>query len=122
MNGHITNKCRNKTRCLKCAGPHNIKECKETEILCANCGLNHKSTYTGCPAFQKYKNKIEKQNKEIQDNYVQKCEKSGATMPIQITSNNKENSINNLAKKHKTIGPKKQKQKIINKKKTKYWE
>lgn len=75
---------------FKCAGPHIIIECKQTETMCENCGLNHKSTYKGCSAFQTFKNDIEKQNKEIQNNFAQKCEKVGSPLPIQIVSNYRE--------------------------------
>lgn len=38
--------------CLKCSGPHNIKECKVTDrngIKCANCHQNHTANFGGCP-------------------------------------------------------------------------
>lgn len=34
---HSSNICRNVEACLKCAGPHSLKDCKSSEIKCSNC-------------------------------------------------------------------------------------
>ena len=39
-------------KCLRCAGPHQVKECPtpfDSPMQCANCGDNHASNYRQCP-------------------------------------------------------------------------
>lgn len=48
--GHTSEFCRHSRRCKNCAGPHSHKECTSpTNLMCANCGGHHASTYSGCP-------------------------------------------------------------------------
>ena len=61
--GHNANTCGNKEKCVLCSGNHRLLNCpnkdKENVAKCANCGLNHVSSYGGCPAM-KYEKQIQK--------------------------------------------------------------
>lgn len=56
--GHTQNYCGAKPNCVKCAGPHNTKECNIVERnnnpKCSNCGGSHTANYSQCPALLKY--------------------------------------------------------------------
>lgn len=63
--GHLANKCDGETHCSKCAGSHNIKDCKSTKESCANCYLEaneddteHRADSTACPVFIKYRDSL----------------------------------------------------------------
>ena len=40
--GHSTSRCKNESVCIKCSDNHNVKECKNNKIECANCVYNNK--------------------------------------------------------------------------------
>lgn len=47
--GHVSKYCKTATKCKRCSGPHNIKDCSsETQAKCANCGGDHPADYTNC--------------------------------------------------------------------------
>lgn len=54
--GHGSSRCRVKTFCANCAGPHKTAECKETDVKCANCSGPHPSYSDLCPSKQTYLN------------------------------------------------------------------
>lgn len=63
--GHLANKCDGETHCSKCAGSHNIKDCKSTKESCANCyfeanedDTEHRADSTACPVFMKYRDSL----------------------------------------------------------------
>lgn len=63
--GHLANKCDGETHCSKCAGSHNIKDCKSTKESCANCyfeanedDTEHRADSTACPVFIKYRDSL----------------------------------------------------------------
>lgn len=52
--GHTKNNCMRPYRCVKCAGPHNTKDCtkdKNTPALCALCSGCHPANYKGCSVY-----------------------------------------------------------------------
>lgn len=60
--GHLANRCDGEIHCQKCAGSHNIKECKSTIESCSNCYFeqseeetHHRADSTQCPIFIKYR-------------------------------------------------------------------
>ncbi|XP_071578331.1 uncharacterized protein [Temnothorax nylanderi] len=52
--GHTKLNCKSETRCIVC-GDKSHGQC-EKEVRCYNCGGPHKSTFRGCPSFEKSKN------------------------------------------------------------------
>lgn len=56
MFGHGSSRCKVKTFCANCAGPHKTSDCKESTLKCANCNGNHKSTSEQCPSKTSYLN------------------------------------------------------------------
>lgn len=55
--GHKASNCHNHTRCVKCGENHNSRECKVSELKCANCKGNHSASYKGCPVYKEEINK-----------------------------------------------------------------
>jgi len=55
---HIARLCPNKAKCLKCSKEHNVKECTETEVKCANCQENHRADSAVCSTFQEHREKV----------------------------------------------------------------
>lgn len=63
--GHLANRCEGEIHCSKCAGSHNIKDCKSTKESCANCyfeasedSTEHRADSTLCPVFIKYRDSL----------------------------------------------------------------
>lgn len=63
--GHMANKCDGEIHCLKCAGDHNIKDCKTEKESWANCyfeasedDTEHRADSTSCPVFIKYRDSL----------------------------------------------------------------
>ncbi|XP_071580666.1 uncharacterized protein [Temnothorax nylanderi] len=52
--GHTKIACKSETRCIIC-GDKAHGQCDKTE-RCCNCGDQHRSTFRGCPAFEKTRN------------------------------------------------------------------
>lgn len=71
---HSSECCSLAPACVKCAGPHDAKQCSLTEnekekIKCANCGDNHTANYRGCPKYPGNAKKLRpKTIKEVQFN------------------------------------------------------
>ncbi|GFU30578.1 RNA-directed DNA polymerase from mobile element jockey [Trichonephila clavipes] len=56
---HSSEVCHLPIKCLKCAGPHEAKNCNrafEDPLICANCGGEHAANWRQCPHFPKTKN------------------------------------------------------------------
>ncbi|GFX03559.1 nucleic-acid-binding protein from transposon X-element [Trichonephila clavipes] len=56
---HSSEVCYLPIKCLKCAGPHEAKNCNrafEDPLNCANCGGEHAANWRQCPRFPKTKN------------------------------------------------------------------
>ena len=51
--GHMSSSCKGKTRCRKCAGNHQKKECTSTVMRCAHCSGPHNANSRDCPIIQK---------------------------------------------------------------------
>ena len=53
-NDHKTFDCKNKVKCVICAGEHRKSDCpkQKSEAVCANCGGNHAAWSTDCPTYQ----------------------------------------------------------------------
>jgi hypothetical protein len=52
--GHKAMGCTRPTKCSKCGGDHDTRECVSTESKCANCGdANHRAWHRECPRQQK---------------------------------------------------------------------
>ena len=52
--GHSSTNCNKKAVCVKCAGPHNTRECTKTKDVpptCCNCRGTHPANYSKCPAL-----------------------------------------------------------------------
>lgn len=52
--GHSSLHCGYAPRCVKCAGPHQAKECTKTKEMapkCVNCEGDHTANYSKCPAL-----------------------------------------------------------------------
>ncbi|GFU79656.1 nucleic-acid-binding protein from transposon X-element [Trichonephila clavipes] len=55
---HSSEVCHLLIKCLKCAGPHQAKDCTlhfEVPLKCANCGGEHAANWRQCPRFLKSK-------------------------------------------------------------------
>ncbi|GFV91248.1 RNA-directed DNA polymerase from mobile element jockey [Trichonephila clavipes] len=55
---HTSEVCHLPMKCLKCAGPHQTKDCTlqfEDPLQCANCGEEHAANWRQCPRFPKSK-------------------------------------------------------------------
>lgn len=53
--GHTSSFCSNDPRCMKCGANHSTHLCEKLRSLpaqCANCTLNHTSSYRGCQVYQ----------------------------------------------------------------------
>jgi hypothetical protein len=48
---HMAKSCRSSTRCGRCTGEHNTRNCGSHTIKCINCGEGHSAAYTGCVAY-----------------------------------------------------------------------
>ena len=95
--GHNADVCRNKPRCVVCAGEHLLRDCTAKNsggegnletgtVLCANCKKPHTANYGGC-AFMLEAKKVEKTRTHNKMSYREAL----ATVREQ-TSNNKGNS------------------------------
>ena len=53
-NDHKTFECKNKVKCVLCAGEHRKSECtkEKSEAHCTNCQGNHAAWSTECPTYQ----------------------------------------------------------------------
>ncbi|GFT59430.1 nucleic-acid-binding protein from transposon X-element [Trichonephila clavipes] len=63
---HSSEVCHLPMKCLKCAGPHQAKDCTlqfEDPLKCANCGGEHAANWRQCPRFPKSKKAPNHQNK-----------------------------------------------------------
>ncbi|GFV83621.1 nucleic-acid-binding protein from transposon X-element [Trichonephila clavipes] len=63
---HSSEVCHLSMKCLKCAGPHQAKNCTlhfEDSLKCANCGGEHAANWRQCPRFPKSKKAPNHQNK-----------------------------------------------------------
>jgi hypothetical protein len=60
--GHYSSACvQTSLVCVKCTGNHRISECKSDKLKCANCSLEHTSSFVGCKIYQQnFKEKVEK--------------------------------------------------------------
>ena len=63
--GHTASVCRNKSFCPKCAGTHQLTQCNNKKIKCINCTESHWASNKNCPIYLRYKEKINKINKQI---------------------------------------------------------
>ena len=74
--GHIKKDCRSEVVCVVCAGPHEAKDCKETDVKCSNCDwvnekrkqrkqqpleCDHRADNKTCPQFQRMCRIVESQ-------------------------------------------------------------
>ncbi|XP_076322258.1 uncharacterized protein LOC143231619 [Tachypleus tridentatus] len=52
--GHTKNACTAKPRCVRCSGEHTVSDCpkERSDTTCSNCGLQHATSFRGCPKFQ----------------------------------------------------------------------
>lgn len=59
--GHVQSACGAPAKCGKCAGPHETRDCAETNIRCGNCGKGGHRAWQrrACPTFQTYLTDIE---------------------------------------------------------------
>lgn len=63
--GHATANCALQTKCLKCAGSHNVKNCSENPtIKCSNCDQVHPANSIECISYKKLLNN-RKRNKNV---------------------------------------------------------
>ncbi|GFU33778.1 nucleic-acid-binding protein from transposon X-element [Trichonephila clavipes] len=63
---HSSEVCHFPMKCLKCAGPHQAKDCTlhfEDPLKCANCGGGHAVNWMQCPLFPKSQKAPDHQNK-----------------------------------------------------------
>lgn len=63
--GHFSSSCDGEQHCPKCAGDHQLKDCKSEQTSCSNCyfedmtaDCNHRADSTSCPAFLKYRESL----------------------------------------------------------------
>jgi len=57
--GHRAANCKRKSRCGKCAGKHNTKECDSTTVQCVHCKDPHEAWRHECPAWIAEKCRLE---------------------------------------------------------------
>lgn len=57
--GHYASGCKGTQHCVKCAGEHDIKDCKETQVKCYNCyfesasgACDHRADSPDCQVYQ----------------------------------------------------------------------
>ncbi|GFV70815.1 nucleic-acid-binding protein from transposon X-element [Trichonephila clavipes] len=73
---HSSEACHLPMKCLKCAGPHQAKDCTlhfEDPLKCANCGGEHATNWRQCPRFPKSKKAPNHQNKGVDQNLLAKA-------------------------------------------------
>ena len=65
--GHSASDCKDKLRCLRCAGKHTVKSCNELKerAKCANCGVSQVTVHRGCPEYQNAVTEANKQRQEM---------------------------------------------------------
>lgn len=75
---HIAKNCFKKTKCLKCAGTHLIKDCDQTDenIKCVNCNEKHLANSKNCTAYIRHYNN--KQSKNVSSAIIHHKNKSGS--------------------------------------------
>lgn len=63
--GHYAGTCNRDTHCVKCSGPHILKDCKETEVVCCNCyfenssgDCSHRADSPDCPIYKLYRQSL----------------------------------------------------------------
>lgn len=63
--GHYAGTCTRDTHCVKCSGPHILKDCKETEVVCCNCyfenssgDCSHRADSPDCPVYKLYRQSL----------------------------------------------------------------
>jgi Zinc knuckle len=52
--GHIAANCKRQSKCVKCGGSHNTKECVKTisqPPKCSNCSKEHPASFRKCPVY-----------------------------------------------------------------------
>ena len=64
--GHYSSECgEGSSICVKCTGNHKVADCTSQKLKCANCSLEHTSSYGGCKIYQQnLKEKVEKIKKK----------------------------------------------------------
>ncbi|GFV17701.1 probable RNA-directed DNA polymerase from transposon X-element [Trichonephila clavipes] len=89
---HSSEVCHLPMKCLKCAGPHQAKDCTlhfEDLLKCANCGGEHAANWRQCPRFPKSK-KAPKPSKQRSSTGVILTLYTGSTLikiPDQLSTN-----------------------------------
>ncbi len=73
MFGHGSTQCNRAPRCVKCIGKHVSRECPNkvrgsVPVKCCNCGGDHTANYSKCPAYIRYVNSININNKSASKN------------------------------------------------------
>lgn len=53
--GHIKTQCRSKSRCFKCAQPHQGEECNVVNPSCLHCAGSHPANSPNCPELNRQK-------------------------------------------------------------------
>lgn len=61
--GHTAVKCEKDSKCVKCAGQHNLKDCNVDDVTCSNClhssntdiDVFHRADSSECPYFKSYR-------------------------------------------------------------------
>ncbi|KAJ8030992.1 hypothetical protein HOLleu_27572 [Holothuria leucospilota] len=63
--GHTLKDCPNNSKCLRCGGLHQVKDCilPKEDKKCANCGGNHVALYKGCPSYRQARLEASKDSK-----------------------------------------------------------
>lgn len=61
---HYASNCKGKLTCAACSGPHNVKDCKSTDLCCSNCyfqdsegDTGHRADSPDCPVYKSIRQK-----------------------------------------------------------------
>ena len=67
---HVSKNCHLNSCCVKCAGPHDTKQCTKPlteKPKCANCNKDHTANYKGCECYSRHNISYSKAAKKIRE-------------------------------------------------------
>lgn len=121
--GHTKTYCRKISRCVKCSGQHETKECtrktRDDKVKCVNCGGDHPANYRGCLVHKQLQQKLyptlrEKRNPQQQIQLTSTQHIQPGTSYAQTVNNNKTQNnqvipiinqpVNNMSKLEEMMG------------------
>ena len=85
---HSQANCRKPQACLRCAGPHRVKDCPKPrdETKCANCNGNHHSTAKDCLIRQYAETEFKRKQQENQGNRSRRSSRNNSNQSSRANS------------------------------------